>query len=437
MITKLSFFLLLFVVVSCPALLCTEAADRIPALTLDDCIAAVLADNPQIAASRAELARRRAVGSGVRKDLYPTLSGQYAYLHQPDAMILPGEQFSYGLVAEQPLYRGRALVTAVRQADLAVETAASDLEEMINSLVYEAHLRYYELLRTTKQAEEAAQAVLRLQSHVRDARAFYEAGLIPKNDMLQSEVELAQGEQDLVDAETRLTLAQARLNILMQRPVDTPLQVSDPAEVSFPEPSWQNAVREALARRPEMSRAEQEIVMAENDIILKKAPYLPSVSLSASYERMGDEVSGAPYSHGPHEVKTIKAMASWKLWTWRQDRDEVIAAKENLTKTKELAITIRNEVTLDVRDAFLRLQQAEKRIAVTEKAIEHARENYRINKAQYQVQLATSTAVLDAQTLLTRAMTNYHDALYDYRLAVAALDRAKGAFATLSTTENE
>lgn len=433
MISNLSFFLLFFLVVSCPAL----SAERVMALTLEDCIAAALAENPEITASRAELARRRAVGSGVRKDLYPTLSGQYTYLHQPDGLIFPGEQFSYGLVAEQPLYRGRALVTAVRQADLAVQTAAFDLEEAINSLVYEVHLRYYDLLRTGKQAEEAAQAVLRLQSHVRDARAFYEAGLIPKNDMLQSEVELAQGEQNLVDAETRMTLAQAQLNILMQRPVDTPLQVVDPADVSFLEASWQDAVGEALTRRSEMSRAERQIVMAENDIILKKAPYLPSVSLSASYERMGDEVSGAPYSHGPHEVKTIKAMASWKLWTWRQDRDEVVAAEENLKKTKELATVIRNEVTLDVRDAFLRRQQAKKRIAVTEKAIEHARENYRINKAQYQVQLATSTAVLDAQTLLTRAMTNFHDALYDYHLAEAALDRARGVFGTLSTTQNE
>ena len=78
--------------------------------------------------------------------------------------------------------------------------------------------------------EEARQSVLRLQSHSKDAKAFYEAGLIPKNDMLQSEVELAQGEQNLVDAENASAMAKSRLNVLMERPVGSFLSIKESDE---------------------------------------------------------------------------------------------------------------------------------------------------------------------------------------------------------------
>lgn len=170
---------------------------------------------------------------------------------------------------------------------------------------------------------------------------------------------------------------------------------------------------------------------------MKKAPYLPSISLDASYERIGDEFTGAPYQNGSNEVKTIKAVASWRLWSWMKERDDVLAAEMRLKKMEKNVEKTVDEVTIDARNSFLHLEQAAKRITVAEKAIEHARENYRINQAQYQAQLATSTDVLDAQTMLTQAMTNYYDALYGYQLAVAAVEKTKGDFGKLYTAKDE
>ncbi len=180
--------------------------------------------------------------------------------------------------------------------------------------------------------------------------------------------------------------------------------------------------------RAEIAQSDKAVQIAENDIILKKAPFLPSITLSASYDRVGDDVGATPAPGFPGEVKTVKAIATWQLWTWLKDRDEVLAAEKNLQKAKKSVTKTINEVTLDARNSYLRLEQAAKRIKVSEKAIEHARENYRINQAQYQAQLATSTDVLDAQTLLSQAMTNYYDALYGYQLALAAIDKSKGLF---------
>jgi len=87
---------------------------------------------------------------------------------------------------------------------------------------------------------------------------------------------------------------------------------------------------------------------------------------------------------------------------------------------------LKDNIRLEVKDAYLLLREAEKNIQVTRTAIAQAEENFRINEERYKQQVATSTDVLDAQTLLTRARSNYFNALSDYNISWAKLERAMG-----------
>ena len=85
-----------------------------------------------------------------------------------------------------------------------------------------------------------------------------------------------------------------------------------------------------------------------------------------------------------------------------------------------------DKISLEVKQAFLRIQESEQNILTVEKAIEQAKENLRITEEQYKEQVATETDVLVAQTLLTETLTNYYNALYDFKIARAVLNRAIG-----------
>jgi outer membrane protein len=79
-----------------------------------------------------------------------------------------------------------------------------------------------------------------------------------------------------------------------------------------------------------------------------------------------------------------------------------------------------------VKNAFLLLQEAERQLEVTKKAIEQAEENFRINTERYREQVGTSTEVIDAQTLLTKTRADHFNALGDLNINQARLDRAMG-----------
>lgn len=400
---------------------------EVGALTLDQCIHIILVKNPSLSMIQAEAEQKSYLLNSSKKDLYPALSAHYTYNHQSDSFFLPKDQFNYGVSLEQPLYSGKSLVTSVDQAGLEVKSSSFKVEQEINELVFLIHEYYFALLRSEKLKEVAEQAVLRLQSHSRDAAAFYEAGLIPKNQFLQSEVELAQGEQDLVDVDKIVAMNRARLNNLMGRKVDDFLAITECCEDDVENVTWSEVFDEALKSRAEIVQAKLQVDIAENDVILKKAPYLPKVSLSATYDQFSEEALGGSSLPGlSQEVKTVSATASWRFWTWNKEKEEVLGAGMNVKRTQKALEAVIDDITLDARNAFLGLEQAAKRIKVAEKAIIHAKENYRINNARYQSQLATSTDVLDAQSLLSEAMKNYYDSTYGHRLAYAAVEKATG-----------
>jgi len=85
-----------------------------------------------------------------------------------------------------------------------------------------------------------------------------------------------------------------------------------------------------------------------------------------------------------------------------------------------------DQIALEIKNAYLTLQEAESQIVVSQKVIDQARENFRISEARYKERVARSTEVLDAQTLLTKAESEYANALADYNISSVRLQRAMG-----------
>jgi outer membrane protein TolC len=398
------------------------------ALTLADCVKIAFAKSPQLETSKADIVEKEALLSSTKKDLFPTLSFEYGYTHSPDAYAPFGveDYYRYSFIVEQPVYEGQALITAVKQSELDLGYSKASMALTKNDIVLAVHETYYNLLKTRKFADVARQSVKEREAHLRDAKAFYEAGLIPKNDMLQSEVELARAEVNLVRAINLSTMAMANLNILLRKPVDTHLNIEDILTYKASEVSWDKALQDAEKYRPEMQQADINIEQAEKDIILTRAPYLPSVSVSADYMRQGDTPLADDYPLGPSDVKKAQAMLEWEFWNWGQIKDEVAAAKHTLRKSRESKVETLDIITLQVREAYLDIKETEINIQLTEKAIEHAEEDYRINESRYKAQISTSTDVLDAQTRLTEAKINYYNALYNYRIALMKLAWSTG-----------
>lgn len=381
-----------------------------------------------------------------RTGFFPKLSTQYryTYLNTTPTMTIPplmnglipetkleaGTQNNYGfnVTLEQPLFTGLALTRTYELAQLGLDVSKIKLEEDRLALAYKVKEAYWTILRAEKMKLVAGQSVVQITDHVRVAQDFYNVGLIPLNDLLKSEVQLADVKQDLVRAENILALAKSNFNTLLRIPLEEEIEVEDILQYQpFPK-TLSDCQEEASQKRPEIKEIESQIQMARKNVQIAQSEYYPQFLLQGQYRKEGDSpaVSGSPFVDS--DSWSVMAVMRWNFWEWGRTHYLVQEKKKGEDQVKEALIQIKDMIRLEVKESFLTLRESEKNIQVAEKTIQQAEENFRINQVRYQEQVTTSLEVLDAQTLLTQAKNNYYRALYAYNLAHSRLTKAMGTW---------
>jgi len=407
-------------------------AEEARSLTLKESIEIALRNNLSALSAKEEIQ-----GAVFRKkasfdDFFPKLSAQYAYNKLNEAPTLPvprvgniplgwEETYQFSLNLEQPLFTGFYLKTLHDLAGLGLDISKIRLERIYQELTLRVKEAYFQTLKAEKLKEVAQQAFRQVSAHREVARHFYEAGMIPKNDFLQAEVQLAQFRQNLVKAENGVELARAAFNTLLRLGLEVTIFLPEPL-VYLPFPfSLEAAQKKALAIRPEVRELDLLVAQASKSVGLVRSNYYPKVILSASYTKAEDRP--LPQT----ESWNVIALAKWTFWEWGKTNHQVEEGKVKVRQAENAREELKDGIRLEVKQAYLGMTEAEKNIPVAQKAIEQAEENLRINQARYQEQVATSTDVLDAQTLLTQALTNFTNALADFNIAQARLEKAIGA----------
>ena len=328
--------------------------------------------------------------------------------------------------ASQPLFAGGGIL-ANYQASKAGEDIAL-VEETAKSLdvVLDVKVAYYNILRAQRLRETARQSVEMLNAHRDVAYNIFMVGLIPKNDLLQSEVQLANGKQTLVKAQNAVELAKSSLNTLLKRNLLSPLEVVDILDYKPVNQSYEDCLENARQLRPELKITELKARQAGYMVRQAQSEFFPAVSLVGNYARFGDTMALSGTEYKKRESWQVMAVASWNFWEWGKTKFRVDAGRALENQAIDQAKELNDQVALEIKNAYIILQESESQIAVSQKVIEQAQENFRISEARYKERVARSTEVLDAQTLLTKAKSEYANALADYNIAYARLQRAMG-----------
>ena len=421
------------------------AADGIKPLSLDESIDLALKQSVLIHAAKEGVRGAEAQKREAFTGFLPKFSTSYSYTrynrdpyHEPfpgfpSRPIPPGsltvgtkDNYNWILEARQPLFAGGSILANYEASRIGADIARLDEAVTVQDLVLEVKVAYFNILKAGRILAVAKQSLEQLQAHRDTAQNFYDQGLIPRNDLLQAEVELANGRQFLLRAENGLELARSKFNTLLRRPINTPVEIEDILNDRPYEKTLDACVAAALDNRPEIRSFALRLEQAKSQVKVAQGEYYPSVSLVGNYAKFGDTPGVAGSAFKDQESWYVMAVANWNFWEWGKTKNRVEAGQSRENQAADFLANIRDQITLEVKNAFLLLHEAEKQVQVATKAIEQAEENFRINTERYREQVGTSTEVIDAQTLLTKARSDRHNALGDFSISRARLERAMG-----------
>jgi len=353
-------------------------------------------------------------------------AGPLSFMNGLEVPMGTKDNFNWVIEARQPLFAGGGIWANYQASRIGEDIALLEETAKYQDVVQDVKTAYFNVLRAQKIREAANQSVEMLKAHRDVAENYFNVGMIPKNDLLYAEVELANGRQAQVRAQNAVELAKSRLNTVLKRGIFEPVEVVDILTYQPLQQSFEDCLNIAKQSRPELKISSLKAEQAGKLVRAAQSEFFPSLNMVGNYTRFGDEMSVSGSDYKDMESWYVMAVANWNFWEWGRTKFRVDAGRAKENQAVDAAKELSDQIILEIKNAYLILQETENQIAVSQKLIEQAEENFRISEERYKERVGTSTEVLDAQTLLTKSKSEYADALGDYNIHLARLQRAMG-----------
>jgi len=407
-----------------------------PDMDLERTLALALQANLSARISSQRTRAADAVVKARRTEFLPTFSTQYGYSRYDEprftvdpslGVISSDEQYIWVTSVTQPLFTGFSLTNQHKLAQMGLDAARLNEALVRQDIVFNAKRVYFLLLQAQKLKVVAEEAVTMLEAQTEVAVNYHEVGMTPLNDLLKTKVELANARQDLVAAQNKLEIARSDFNLLLRRPIGTSVTLVDILDFEPLSRSLTECLEAAEKGRVEVAVADLEIQIREKEVSLAQKDYYPTVQVQGNYYKLGTDwqVDGGE-GISDSNFWDVQAQARWDFWQWGKTGHGVAEKKSKLTEARLNRTDLLDKIQREVKQAWFKADEFEKNIVTVQSAIDQAREGFRISEGLFREQMATSTDVLDARTQLSETMTRYYNALYDFQIALAALDRFMG-----------
>jgi outer membrane protein len=417
-------------------------------MTLQDCLNLALQQNPQILKAQQEIRRAKGVIVETRAAGIPQItasgSGQMIDKSAIDAFkftttngasatstVFGNQQqpWSAQVQASQLLYQGGRVRSGVRAAELSSQIAGLDFQRIVADTILEVRKEFYQILLNQALVEVREESVTLLEQQLLDAQSRYDVGSVPRFNVLRAEVELANAKPPLIRAQNDLRLSKENLVKLLA--IDS-AQKNDFTSINFEgklvyeHRAWElpDALQQAINQRPELQAAERQIGVAKANVKVASSGYQPEASIFGNYGW-----HDYTFANDPSDTRqgwVAGASVSWALFDGMLTRGKVSEARALLEESNLDYADTRRQVELEVRQGYSDYLQTLELIEAQKKTVEEAEESLRLAEARFRAGTGTQLDVLSAQTALSDARSNEVQALHDYNVAIATLERVTG-----------
>lgn len=382
--------------------------------TLDDCINTAIRNNPLILSSvqqyQASLARIHQAkafeqpsinwDSDLQDRLFDFRNPGEWYFGISQALEFPGKQSVRGKIA------GKESEEILEEIDL-----------LKLDIVYQVKQAFYGLLHAEETLSYVQQDLELSQDYLDKARLKYEAGDVAQVEVLRAQVEVSKARNELRQATSDVRLSRAYLNYLMARRKYEPLEIAGELKAKPIALDLELLKERALVFRPEIKKISFSLEREKLQKTSAKLSYLPDFELGINRHKVA----------GEGDWWDVTLSFDVPLFFWQPAKGEIAEAEANILGLKKEEEHLENTIGLEVEDAYVNAVAAVNQIKMFEDEIlTQAEEVYNMFLFSYQEGEIGGFELIEARRTLIESRTSYADALFNYRAAIAALEKSIG-----------
>ena len=431
-IGRLFYGVIVFIVMF-PTLAVMAQEDLPPAgkpLSLEECIELALKYHPSLSAGQATVEAQKAKVEQALATYYPqidfktiynTATANYSSSRAPAYNWNFNDIYSMGPSLNQLIYDFGRTSNSVKINRENTTASEQDLQTARQNVVLNVKQTYYGALQSLALIKVAEETLTQNQQRLTQAEGFYQAGTRSKIDVTKAEVDLANVQLALIRAKNSYQVARANLNNAMGLREGLRFAVVESVDFNPTRITLEEILQSAYTHRPEILQIKAKQHGQEAAVELARSGYYPTISGNVSNTWRTDEV--------PNDLVwdwSVGAALTIPIFSGFSTQSQIAEAKAQLRNLTAQEESLRQNIRLEAAQAYLNLNDALERIAVTNKSMDQAKENYDLASGRYQVGVGQPLEINDAEVLLANARANHINALYDYKVAEARIEKAMG-----------
>jgi outer membrane protein len=464
----------------------TGSAGKVPTFTLDQAILMALQQNPALLNAEQEIKRTKGVIIQVRAQALPQITAQATYdwtdpnlinartvsttavttggtptggssslLESPQSQVRQGEagntvaaptatpgarntglsdvSYTISVIGSQLIFSGTT-PNQIRATFFQRDSAYFAFRNVLDQLIATVKTQFYQIVVNRELVKVNEQSVELLNAQLKDQQNRFEAGTVPRFNVLQAEVAYYNQLPQLITAQnnlriSKLTLAKT-LGIYFQpmRGEEPPLEVVGEMPYIPRTIKLADAIEMGKERRPFLKQARANVLNQLQQVRAAAGQYLPTITASG-----GGEWVSSPINSSWHDISkgwVAGVSGTMPVWDSGAIAGQVIQQRALLSETKITYDDDVRQVELEIQQAYSNLQQNRELIVSQEKNVEQAEEALRLAKARLDAGAGVQLDVLNAQVQLLTAQSTRLQALFGYNSSLAEFDRATGAQST-------
>lgn len=308
----------------------------------------------------------------------------------------------------------------IAQTRSTFQQTREDFTNTRQQVALDARTAYFGYLAAQRALKVEQDNVRQNQDLLKQAQGFYQVGLKAKIDVTKAEANLYDAEANLLRAKNALDLTRVTLMNALGLKTWPYKDLEDVLAVTHAVKPLADLKAEAVRQRPDLQRNRYQQDYNQAALRVARAGYFPTLSTLGSYGRIGPE--------DPAGISAwwVGVGLTMPLFDGLLTFHNVRVARANIQSTLAGAEVLNLNVSKEVEQAYLDMQTGRELIRATGKALEAAQENFRLAQGRYKAGVGTIIEVTDAQVQLSRAELKNVQALYDYQVYEAKLDKAVG-----------
>lgn len=412
----------------------------------------------RIARQEAELAQMKV--REARRALYPVATLKYSWTDGV-ASNVNFTEYTRGLQVEQPLYYSGRLMQAYRQSLVNLQVAEKRQTKVKADYSQELAQEYYQYI-GAKSSRATQQGLLaEAEDFLERARVRFGKGLLTRLEVLNIESQVNQTKFQRANADNDVELA--RLKFIQKMGLEAQTRSVDVPE-TFEEPLLQTvdleeAVSLALKNKPDIlvnsllvkfHEYEERIAIAKTKFKVDLSGFIGTSAAAFETEPLdaGDDYFvglKATHNWGPNSAtasgtktktsprlgqttRTESTVYSTEIGILDQlaSLSEIKQAQVNLNKARRDLEEAKVSAIQEVQEAHISTQKARLQLGYAQQKIAFREEQVKILKAQASVNEALPSQVLEAVMRLTEERVGQAQALSNYYVALAKLNKAVG-----------